>query len=524
MRRLILRENTYIDSVNLMMLSDRLIKKKNVSDVAILTGTPANKKRLREAGFYSDKFESAKPNDLCIGLEVDNESGLEEAKQEIEVFLSGQFKAREKQGESRQEFRSLQTALLNVPDANLVSISVPGEYASSEAHEALDNNLHVFLFSDNVTIEEEINLKRDASEKGLLMMGPDCGTALINGNPFGFCNDLNSGPVGLVAASGTGAQAISTQLNNLGIGVSHIIGTGGRDLNSEVGGITSKVGLQVLRNDPSTEIIIFVSKPPSPEVEDVLINEIEHFSKPVIISFVGSSKKYEGFNNIYGSENLSHAALIATSLMKDDKKELPAPHSYKEVLSSTQRELLKIRKSLNPVQKHIRGLYSGGTLADEAAYILSKHFTEVHAGTGFDLVAPINDWQESYGHTIIDLGDDRFTKNRPHPMIDSEIRANRIIKESQDESVAVILMDIVLGYNAAEDPAGALLGAIKEGRARAAKEGRSLNFIVHLCGTRKDPQGWNDQRKKLQDAGCLLFTSNVEAALAAAIIVKDEIG
>src|SRR5580704_9603583 len=95
------------------------------------------------------------------------------------------------------------------------------------------------IFSDNVPIAEEASLKHEARERGLMVMGPDCGTAIIGGVPLAFANAVPRGDIGIIGASGTGIQEVSTLIARAGRGVRHAIGTGGRDMHAEVGGLTT---------------------------------------------------------------------------------------------------------------------------------------------------------------------------------------------------------------------------------------------------------------------------------------------
>lgn len=515
MQQVWIQKNTYRDSVSLMFLADKIKKLKGVIDVAVLMGTPANKTRLAKAGYGGEDVDSARSGDLCIGVQAENPDALKTAGEMILEILAGK-KHLTRTGAGRLAVmpKTLASAIKYLPNAQLVSISIPGEYASREAQRALELGLHVFLFSDNVPLEEEIRLKKLAQEKGLVLMGPDCGTALINGTPLGFCNRVPKGPVSLVSASGTGAQEVISRLASHHTGVTHVIGTGGRDLLAEVGGVTFRMALDNLADDPQTQVIVLVSKPPALEVEARLLERASEIGKAVVVCFIGHHSASTHYPNLYFAETLDHAADIAHALVNGF--EPPGSPDFDKFIALNHAILESYREGLAPSQRYVRGLYSGGTLADEAALLLSQRLPGIQAGNGFGSVLPISNWEKSQGHVIIDLGEDRFTQGRPHPMIDAGKRIERLAIECQDPSVAVLLMDIVLGTNADENPADKLVPAIMEARRSAEHHGRLLPVIIHVCGTEDDPQNLPLLEGQFRKAGCAVFRSNVEAAFAAA--------
>ncbi len=527
MRKVWVEKNTYRDSVSLMHLASQIEKIDGVLEAAILMGTPANLARLANAGYADPSLGKAGIGDLCIGVNASDPPSMETAENAIHDFLSGVSSSRSA-GVSRLGVapKTIASAMRQFPSANLAAISAPGEYAGREARLALEQNLHVFLFSDNVALDEEIQLKSLAREKGLLFMGPDCGTALIHGTPLGFCNRVDPGPVGLVAASGTGAQEICCLLAARGVGISQIIGTGGRDLSKAVAGATSIIALQALARDPQTQVIVIVSKPPDAQVQADLREKARQLGKPVVICFISEKSRdvvpgEEISSMVFDAETLAHAADLAAALVQ--KTPPPQALDFEQFVKKYGAGLDQERAALAPAQKFVRGLYSGGTLADETAILLASFLENVHAGEGFGRVLPIHNWEKSADHTVIDLGDDRFTKGRPHPMIDSGIRIQRIQAESQDPEVTAILLDIVLGSNADPDPASSLAPAIHQAKETALKAGRYLPFVVHICGVENDPQDLQRQIRLIQEAGCLVFPSNAEAAFAAAYLAGAKI-
>jgi succinyl-CoA synthetase alpha subunit len=389
-------------------------------------------------------------------------------------------------------------ALAHSPESNLALISVPGEYAAAEAEKALRLGLHVMLFSDNVAAQDEIALKKLAREKQLLVMGPDCGTAIVDGVPLGFANAVRRGAVGVVGASGTGTQQVTSLVHRKGGGISHAIGTGGHDLAAEVGGITMLDGLARLAKDRDTKVIVLISKPPAPKVAADVLAAARRAGKPVVVNFVGATSLEAG-GNLYPVRTLEEAALAAVALSKGKK---PSKLSY-----STKRPSVKFKKQ----QRFIRGLYSGGTFCYEASALLGDAWSNAPV----DPKRRIADPWKSKEHTLIDLGDDVFTRGRPHPMIDHRLRNERLLAESADPGVAVILFDVVLGYGSHPDPAAEMAPAL----ARARKRNRSVVFVASVCGTDEDPQGFERQEAALRGAGVLLADSNARAVLLAKSLV-----
>jgi len=503
-----------------MLLSEKIKNLENVTDAAILMGTGNNKKRLDTLGFDKEELLLATNNDICIGIDFISEDGLSTAEKAIDDFLTGVNQNEGQQNTLGFKPQSIESAKEFMPGANLVSISLPGEYAAEQARKSLDLDLNVFLFSDNVSITDERELKEIAAQKGLMMMGPDCGTAMVNGNPLGFCNLIKRGPVGIVAASGTGAQEIMCILDHQGVGVSQVIGTGGRDLNKEIEAISTKVGLDVLNQDPNTETIILVSKPAYPEVEEDLKHFVRALKKPIIACFIGGEPgDTNAKSNWYRTNTLNHAALLAVSFEKNEP--LPEKESFPQFKLNYAQAIDKYRRTLSPKQKYVRGLYSGGTLASEAAVLVSASIPEVYAGKGFGNVQPLKDIEKSQKNSFLDLGDDIFTQGRPHPMIDPSTRLERMRQEAKDPEVAVILMDIVMGTNTLEDPASVYIPVIQDFKQQAQGEGRNLIFVVHVCASQNDAgNSPRSQTQRFNDAGCLVFETNEEAAYMAASLLE----
>jgi len=496
--------NLYRDSVSLMQLSAALGKLPGVEQASAVMATPGNLEFLRQAGLV-DGDVAPRPNDLLVAVRGKSTAQLEAALATALASLNNES-LKEVQGAAAEApLRSLQMALARTPQANLALISVPGDYAAAEAMKALRLGLHVMLFSDNVALADEAALKRYAAGRGLLVMGPDCGTAIIDGVPLGFANAVRRGAVGVVGASGTGTQQVTSLVHRRGGGISHAIGTGGHDLGKDVGGITMLRGLALLAHDEDTKAIVLISKPPSPAIAREVIAAARKAGKPVVINFIGSTEDPSG-GNLHVARTLDDAASAAVALAKGLR---PAR------ASTTAVKLPKIK--FKKGQRFIRGLFSGGTFCYEASALLG----DVWSNAPVDPKRAIEDPWKSREHTLIDLGDDVFTRGRPHPMIDLRLRNERMLEEAADPQVAVILLDVVLGYGSHPDPASELVPTIEKAQGISRKKGRNVAVVASVCGTDEDPQGLERQEAALRGAGVLLTESNAAAArLAGAIVAK----
>jgi succinyl-CoA synthetase alpha subunit len=502
--------NLYRDSVALMQLSAKLGALAGVRQASAIMATAGNLALLREAGLALGDV-AAGPDDLLIALEGEEEA-LEAALDTAEAELTRVPAAAQEGRFRRTPPRSLEMGLSELPTANLALISTPGEYAAAEAMKALRLGLNVMLFSDNVALEDEIALKRYARAHDLLVMGPDCGTAIIGGVPLGFANVVRRGDIGAIAASGTGLQQVTCLIDRWGKGISQAIGTGGHDLHASVGGITMLQGLDALAADPATRVIVLISKPPHPNVAQRVLDAAARSGKPIVVNFLGADPDAARRANIHPVRTLEDAARLAVALASGggDAQTGAAPS---EVAVGVAR--------LAPGQKYIRGLYSGGTFCYEALLLLRETLGGIASNTPLEPERMLADVWRSEGHTVIDLGDDAFTRGRPHPMIDQTLRRERILQEAADPEVAVILLDVVLGYGAHPDPAPELAAALAQARALAAAAGRQLAFVASVCGTAGDPQGLARQEGALREAGVLLAESNAQAVrLATAIAAR----
>ncbi len=507
----IIKPSEYHDSVSLMLVAQELAKSPGVSDAAVVMATEANKRILEEAGLLTAEAQAASPNDLVIA--VKGEAGaLNDALAAAEKLLQ----TRQSAGESA-EFRprTLRSAVKSNPSANVAVISVAGRYAAAEAWEALRGGLHVLLFSDNVSLADEIALKEYASQHGLLLMGPGAGTALINGVALGFANVIPAGPVGIVSAAGTGLQEVSTLLAKRGVGITQGIGSGGRDLSKDVGGIMMLAGLKALQDDPATQVIVLVSKPPAAEVAEVVRQQVLQSGKPTVVCLLGGKPWGDlgaAARRVYPVSTLEEAAIQAAALASPDG--VRATHEMERV------DTQALRKRLKPEQRYLRGLFSGGTLCYEAQVIWRELLdTAVYSNAPLEKEKQLPDSTRSQGHSAIDLGEEEFTVGRLHPMIDNDLRIRRLLQEAGDPEVAAILLDVVIGYGAHPDPAAELAQAVRKGRAIAEANGRELLFLASVTGTEQDPQRLSRQVETLQEAGVLLCASNAAAARLAAGIV-----
>ncbi|OGP74607.1 MAG: hypothetical protein A2V86_12025 [Deltaproteobacteria bacterium RBG_16_49_23] len=510
--RCIIRKNEYYDSVFLMRVAKRISGQKGILEAAALMGTEKNKELLSDIGMAGVETSSVRPNDLIIAIMAEDEEALSAVLGNIDHWLN------ESLGQAGTiPYRTLEEALTHLPHSNLAVISVPGQYASREARKALEHGLNVFLFSDNVPVESEFSLKEFACEKGLIVMGPDCGTAIINGIGIGFANVVRRGPIGVIGSSGTGLQEFTTLVHRFGSGISHAIGTGSRDLSDQVGGITFLSSLEVLDSDRETRVIALLSKPPGPLALQNLIHRIMQCRKPVVTCFLGPKQDPDDANLRYRTaRTLDDAASLAVQIATNN----PSPHL--EDRSFKFQELInRERINKSPEQKYIRGIFAGGTFCYQAQQIFQDAGILVHSNLPLEGNSKLQNPLLSVEHTLIDMGSDEFTSGRPHPMIDSGLRYERILAEAKDPQVSILLLDFILGFNASPDPAGELLPAIAEARGQARKQGGSLSVIASVCGTENDSQNIQQQVKMLEETGVIVFSSSAQAAQFCALLMAS---
>lgn len=487
----VIKKNSYQDSINLMLLTNSINTIAGITKCSIMMGTAANKDILKNGGLLTAEAESAAPSDMVIVVETADEKIVETVLSEAEKFLNDLAVKRKSTGV--ENVTSIDAALDEMPDANLALFSIPGEYAADEIEKALDKGLNVFSFTDNISLEDEVRLKKKAHEKGLLLMGPDCGTGIISSIPIAFTNVVRPGNIGIVGASGTGIQEVTTIIDRLGGGVVHAIGTGGRDLSAEVNAITVRDAILGLEHHDPTDVIVVISKPPAKQVRDEIVELLHSLSKPVVAIFLGEKPDHhEG--NVYLAHTLEETAMIAVDLAKNR----PVKPNYMEEIN------YEVKTPLAP-EKTVKGLYSGGTLGAEAAMLITEAL-----GLG-KLIKQEGYLLNANGYEVMDLGDDIYTQGKPHPMIDPEVRINKIREYAKDKNTGVILLDCVLGYGSHPDMAGALADSIKEAIQTAKENGRELHFVATVCGTEYDPQSYQSSIKTLKECGVLVEESNAKA-------------
>lgn len=490
------KKGSFQDSVSLMIISRKLSASPDVDEVSVMMGTPANKSLLEATGFWHEDFASATPNDICAAVRthVEDPAIVGQMREQLDAELTAIAQAASC-GQRLPKARRWQSACDKLPDANLLLISVAGEYAAGVAEQGLISGKNVMMFSDNVPIADEIALKKLAHEKGLIVMGPDCGTAMIAGAPLAFANVLEKGNIGIIGASGTGIQELASQIALHGHGISHAIGLGGRDLSADVGGISALSALEMLAADEQSKVLAFVSKPPAPEVRQKVIAAMQTIAKPVVALFLGAKIEHRHEGNVWLAATLAEAAQLAVMLA-----------SVSEVAESQP----------DVTGKKISGLYAGGTLAAEAAMLLADQLNiepDAHHHNGIMLHAE--------GHQIVDLGDDVYTLGRPHPMIDPTTRSIEIEKLIPQTDVGVLLLDVVLGFGACADPAGAVVEAVNTVRT-ARGEKNPLVVIATLTGTEKDPQCRSEQADALLNADIVVVNTLQEALLLASHLITRQ--
>jgi len=478
----VIRRGHYADSVALMRVSRGVAALTGVEAASLMIGTPSNKSLLRESGLLAKAGEGARPDDLVIAVRAKSAAAASAALEEAGRLLEAR-PSRATDGFPRA--RGFAAAAAALPEANLALISVPGAFAAAEARRALESGLHVMMFSDNVPLADEVALKRLALSKGLLMMGPDCGTSIIGGAPLAFANAVPRGDIGILSASGTGLQEVSSLLARAGRGVSQAIGVGGRDLKDEVGGLMSLAALDALEADPATRHIVIISKPPSAKVAAKLLGRLGRSRKPATVCLLGAR----------GAKLPRNARFAPTLLAAAEQaagRRLRAPRTA----------------AVAPSKGWIRGLFCGGTLCAEAQLVLQEAGLEVRSN------APVPGAKASggkaAGHVLLDLGDDEHTQGRPHPMIDPELRNQMLGEALADPRVGVVLLDVVIGYGAHADPAGLIAEEM-----RRARRSRAV-VIASVTGTEDDPQAYSRQAACLRKAGALVAGSNAEAAALSA--------
>ncbi len=594
-----IEKNRYFDSLLLMKISAEIGKAEGVVRASAGMGTPMNMSILDEMEILNADGKAAGPNDLIIAVAATDEKAAANATVVMLNFLSGaqlpeawdrNTISHDANGHGTSEslsgkmmqigrltgsgcygyqgYRSIDRLCRTEKGFNLAVISTAGEFAGALAREAIENGLNVFIFSDGVSADDEAALKIRAEAEGLLVMGPSCGLSFINGTAIGLCSKTRRGAIGIVAASGSGMQEVMCIIHRRGGGISHAIGTGGGDLSGAVGGISTIRGIKLLEDDPGTKVIVLVSKPPADIAEKKVLAAVKNCRKPVIVMFINGDDEAvlrAGAMPAYTFEDAAIKALDAEA----DVKYRCQKTSYKSICHDLKIRAANTIKNYNMIiqsgkntkntkntkkhfGKYIRGIFCGGTLAEEAIQLISCIIGTQHKDNAGETVENLNsgngdnntcisaryimtnvkirgqgiqyvdelDKKKSTGHTIIDIGGEEFTKGRPHAAIDPSVRVARFCKEAADPETGVILMDFLLGYGMHEDPAGIMADPVREVLEKAEMEGRKLYVVASICGTDLDPQDYNVQKRKLEEAGIVVTENNAEAAVMAAVLVS----
>lgn len=512
-RNLILPQ-TYNDSIVLMQYTVELEAQSGVDKAAIMMGTPAVLQFLEENALLAVDKKTVSADDVVMAAVGNDATLLDAALQKIAQKLRGNELQQSEAGNppAGEQVRDEGILWREVPaQANVTLISVPGQYAATEAWQALKSNRHVMVFSNDVSLEDEVALKEAAQERGLLVMGPDCGTAIINGVPLGFANAVRGGNIGIVAAAGSGLQALTCLIDQQGGGITQAIGTGGRDLKKEVQGITTRMAFGMLAGDEKTRVVVILSKPPDADIANKILAEAKLICKPVVMCLLGMPWDKAKDGNVHFASTIFKAAGLAVQLSKGKiAQELSKKPNGKS-------------NGADSTQGCLRGFYSGGTLAYEAYLLLQKEIDEIYSNVPLEEKYRVGlDGLDSGKHILLDLGTEEFTLGRAHPMIDGRWRSELIEQTGHNHNVRVALLDIILGYGADENPVGSIIESIRHAKETAVKEGRQLAFIAFIVGTERDPQNYAQQAALLEEAGVELAENNEMAVQMAMSHLKEK--
>ncbi len=504
-----IEKGRYIDSLETLFATSVLVEQDGVKNGYVGVSNDSFKEEVIQAGLETRELANATDNDFVIIADCEDEASFTAAIRAVEEV----FKADESQ-EVEGTFVSTKAAVKKHPEANLCSVAVPGEYALSEVKKALNAGLHCVVFSNNVPLEDEREMKELAREKGLLCMGPDCGVANINGAALVLSSINNRGPFGICGASGTGIQHVAAIMHEAGSGVSQTIGTGGNDLKDPVGGIMMLMGIDALEADPKTEYIALISRKPGDAVFPKILDRVSKCKKPVVALFMGSDRAtVEATGAIYAS-SLDDCALKCLELIG-----IQYPLATEEELAQkASQEVKKLAKE----QKYMRGAFSGGTYMDEAANALVPRIGAVYSNCPLKPQWQLEDSYVSVKNTCIDYGEEEFTLGRPHPAIDPSIRKPAILREAADPEVAVIELDFILTPPGHMDPTGYVIEDIKMAQEMAEAEGRHLIFIASVLGTTADLQDIHKQKRQLEEAGVIVCQTNYTASVLAGEIIRQK--
>ena len=500
MKKVIVKKNRYVDSVSLMGVSERVTAMEGIENAEAQMATCANQDVLKQLGY--ELPEKVGANDLVIAITAENERVYAAALQMAEDIID------HKNTECDRHYGDIDEINMEEEPYDLCQISLPGEYAASEAKKALEKGMDLFIFSDNVSLEEELELKLLGQKLGKLVMGPDAGVALIEGVALAAGSIIRKGPIGIVAASGSGAQEVGCIIEKCGMGVSNIIGTGGRDLYPQIGGITMLEGIRRMEADPETEVIVLVSKLADLGVMDRVLTVADTCKKPVVALFLGSDETLFASHRVHGTFSLEAAALKAVSLAGGEVSDF----GYTDDALAAQVETCIAK--LTPEQKYFRGLYCGGTFTEEALQYFAAHNGDValYSNLKNGYSTKLEDSEKSKGHTILDLGAEDFTAKAPHPVFDPGLRLKRLCQELEDPQVAVVLLDFITGPGVAYDPITAF--------ARECAKHPNVIFISNICGSLEDPQNVVEKQKLLENAGVIVTKSNYQSTILASALMN----
>ena len=504
-------KDTYLDSVVQLSGTRAMRRVEGVEWATAAMATAANLGTLEGEGFDPDEWAGAGPGDLVLAVRASSDEAVAAAE---EAGREAMFSARGNgTGSSAVEADppTLQDAVARRAGSNVAVISVAGEYAALETHKALTAGMDVLLFSDNVAVETEIELKTRAARLGLLVMGPGAGTAMLGRTCLGFANVVaplaeRQGAVAVVAAAGTGAQEAAALLDRFGVGVTHVVGLGGRDLTAAVGGTMGRLALRALAADRGTDAVLLVSKPPDPDVARRVVAEAG--GMPLAASLIGMDAPLsdDGSPRVVQAATLEAGVLATLAAIG-----VAAP----DVHDGLRARVETAAAALDPGRTLVRGLFSGGTLCYESLVVLGGVLGPVYSNTPVDEALTVPAPPSS--HVCLDLGEEEYTRGRPHPMIDPEARIEHLREHGRDREVAAIVLDVVLGYGSHPDPAGELApvcaGILADG---------GPCVVVYVLGTEQDPQGFDAQRQAFRDAGCVVTETAARASFAAAAIARRE--
>lgn len=502
MKKVIVKKNRYVDSVSLMGVSERVTAMQGIENAEAQMATCANQDVLKQLGYELPEIVS--PNDLVIAITADDEGSYNAALKLAEDIID------RKNVDNDKHYSDISEIDPQEDRYDLCQISLPGEYAAAEAKKALEKGMDLFIFSDNVSLEEELELKQLGQAMGKLVMGPDAGVALIDGVALAAGSIIRNGPIGIVGASGSGAQEVGCIIEKCGMGVSNIIGTGGRDLYPQIGGITMKAGIRRMEEDPKTKVIVLVSKLADLGVMDQVLTLADGCQKPVVAVFLGSNETLFENHKVYGTFSLEEAALKAVELAGGNVDKFS--YSEEEINALVDASIAKLR----PEQKYFRGLYCGGTFTEEALLYFSAHNTgsKLYSNLKNRYCEKLADSEVSMGHSILDLGAEDFTAKAPHPVFDPSLRLKRLRQELMDPEVGVILLDFITGPGVAFDPISSFAEECKK------YKDSGLVVISNICGSLEDPQDVAAKQKLLEDAGVIVTPSNYQSTKLASAMMN----